>query len=497
MLASQIPTKFTLPFAQAASGPYTRTIPVTTTDPNAASLTLGFPPNTFVNIDSGGEEPDGRDFNGLFNQITAWTRWQNAGGPIFYDAGFSASIGGYPQGAVLVAAGNANLWLCQVDNNTSDPDTGGANWIQVGGSPNLTALFASAVQNETWIYVHDTGTADGLVLNPSPAVTAYVAGLRLSVLKSGLGNATTTPTANVNSLGAKAIVRSDGSPLQVNDMPAGALFDLEYDGTKLRLLEIQPSSIRTRLSADTTFYVSTTGSDVSGTGAQTKPWATIQHAFNAIYEAYDLAGFAVTIQLANGVYTAGVLWDGLFLGQVGPITLLGNRSSPGSVIINVPGAPCFHFRFGANVFIVGFRLLCGIAGLFGGMMSEYGAYMLHDFCWFDAHPFCYHMYANFGTIACLTQYWIFGDAIAHHYITFGGAINIQGCTVNISGTRTFGVFCQIPNGNCYAIGAVFLGGIVHAQRYLVSFGSLVNTGGGGANFFPGNASGSAPTGYYI
>ena len=187
----------------------------------------------------------------------------------------------------------------------------------------------------------------------------------------------------------------------------------------------------------------------------------------------------------------------LCFGQVGPINLVGNPSSPGSVIINVPIGPCFHFRFGANVFITGFRQYCGIYGLYGGMMCEYGAYILHDFMWFDAHPGCYHMYANFGTIACLDNYWIYGDAVSHYYIGFAGAINVQSCTVNIVGTRTFGQFCQIPNGNWYGLGCVFLGGTVHGQRYLVSYGGLINTGGGGANFFPGNSPGASNQGFYI
>jgi hypothetical protein len=129
MQASGIPTKFANPFAVSAAGGYTREVPNTTADANAASLTLGFPPNTFLPIGAGGAPPDGRDFNGLLNQITAWNQWQQAGGTVGYDAAFSAEIGGYPLGAVISAATIGNFWISAVDNNVTDPDTGGGGWF--------------------------------------------------------------------------------------------------------------------------------------------------------------------------------------------------------------------------------------------------------------------------------------------------------------------------------------------------------------------------------
>ena len=94
-----------------------------------ASWTDGFPPLTFLPPGAGGVPPFGQDFNGVLCQLSQWTRWQNAGATVQYDAGFSSSIGGYPKGAVLQNASTAYcVWISQVDNNASDPDTGGANW---------------------------------------------------------------------------------------------------------------------------------------------------------------------------------------------------------------------------------------------------------------------------------------------------------------------------------------------------------------------------------
>jgi len=129
MQSSNAPAQLPVVFAvDAVSGTYIRTIPTTTSDPAAASLTLGFPPETFVALASGGVLPDGRDMNGLGNMLAGPVQWQQAGGFYVYNSTFSAAIGGYPKGAVLAKATLNGLWLSTVENNTSDPDTGGAGW---------------------------------------------------------------------------------------------------------------------------------------------------------------------------------------------------------------------------------------------------------------------------------------------------------------------------------------------------------------------------------
>lgn len=132
MLAASVPAKFPIPWASAAGAGFIRPIPEASQIPvqaGAASLTDGFPPDCFSPIGAGGTPPWGEDFNGILNQITLWNQWQAAGAPIYYDGSFSASIGGYPAGAILPRAGFfGDAWISAVDSNTSNPDTGGANW---------------------------------------------------------------------------------------------------------------------------------------------------------------------------------------------------------------------------------------------------------------------------------------------------------------------------------------------------------------------------------
>lgn len=139
MLVASIPTKFPIPWGNSAGASFIRAIPVNSQigiNNGAASLTDGFVPLNFVPSASGGVPPFGQDMNGILNQATAWVRWWNAGAPVFYDSGFSASVGGYPKGAELAQAANPNFsWISTVDSNTSDPDTGGANWFDTSKQP--------------------------------------------------------------------------------------------------------------------------------------------------------------------------------------------------------------------------------------------------------------------------------------------------------------------------------------------------------------------------
>ena len=147
MQSTNIPTKIPLPFGFAAAVGEINAIPTASQIGivnGRASLHDGFPPNTFLPITTGGVPPFGADFNGILNEITTITQWQQAGGFFPYDSAFSTTIGGYPKGAVLQSANGAGLWLSTVENNATNPDTGGANWTSLAfeGSQAITVTTA-------------------------------------------------------------------------------------------------------------------------------------------------------------------------------------------------------------------------------------------------------------------------------------------------------------------------------------------------------------------
>ena len=147
MLSSAIPTKIPLPFAYNAGAGYKNTIPTASQigiTNGKASLADGFPPLTFTAISAGGVPPFGADVNGILNEVTAITQWQQAGGFFPYDSAFSTTISGYPKGAILQSANRAGLWVSTAESNTTDPDAGGAGWTSLAfeGSQAITVTTA-------------------------------------------------------------------------------------------------------------------------------------------------------------------------------------------------------------------------------------------------------------------------------------------------------------------------------------------------------------------
>ncbi|AMM14255.1 hypothetical protein AX768_09255 [Burkholderia sp. PAMC 28687] len=145
MQASNAPTKVPLPFANAGAKNAIPTASQIGVTPGAASLTDGFPPLTRTPVAAGGVPPSGQDMNGILNLLSANIQWENAGAFFPYDATFSTAISGYPKGALLAKAANNGFWLNTADNNTTNPDTGGAGWVDpLAGRLLKTTVFATA-----------------------------------------------------------------------------------------------------------------------------------------------------------------------------------------------------------------------------------------------------------------------------------------------------------------------------------------------------------------
>lgn len=147
MLSSGIPAKF--PIIWGASAAYINAIPTTSQigiNNGFASLPDGFVPLNQTPVAAGGVPPRIQDLNGILNELSAWSQWYQAGGPLPYDSTFQSAVGGYPGGAVVGSVTTAGTyWRSTADNNTTNPDTGGAGWVNffapVFASPTFTGTI--------------------------------------------------------------------------------------------------------------------------------------------------------------------------------------------------------------------------------------------------------------------------------------------------------------------------------------------------------------------
>lgn len=189
MLDTDIPIKIPAIWGNAAGGTYI-TYPVPTPSQQgitngAASFTDGFPPDCFLPYASGGAGPFGKDFNGILKQLSAGLQWTQAGGPWIYDGTFQTAIGGYANGAIVMSATTAGkYWMSTADNNTTNPDTGGANWVQFAAAPSssstgsFTLASPQTLSNATTTQINLSGSA-------LPFATV-AAGGAVTVTESGL-----------------------------------------------------------------------------------------------------------------------------------------------------------------------------------------------------------------------------------------------------------------------------------------------------------------------
>jgi len=118
----------------------------------------------------------------------------------------------------------------------------------------VTAAFLNALQNHRHdgldqdgscptSFVVASGSANTYTAAFSPALTAHCAGLPLLIQAPATN--TGASTFNPNSLGAKSIVRQDGSVLQAGDIVSGGVYQLVYDGTNYQVAAVStPASVQ-------------------------------------------------------------------------------------------------------------------------------------------------------------------------------------------------------------------------------------------------------------
>lgn len=399
MKLSDIPSKFQIPFADAAGGGYIRTIPQASQIGiinGAASLTDGFPPSCFQPVGAGGTPPWGQDFNGILNQITAWSRWQGGGGPVVYDSSFSTAVGGYPQGAIVASATNSGvLWLCLADNNTTNPDSStAANWASL-----LINIAASGI---------------------SPIV----------------------------------YVRTDG-----ND--------------------------------------SNSGNTNTAGGAM----ATIAAAITRLQNKYYLAGGTGIIQLGNaGIYTD----PGIISVNNGQIQIIGDVANQANYIIRGSGPSAGNSALLA--------VISGSVSVKGITISNLGTIATnHSVLAVSSGSSITLQNVSWGTATSNVQSLLLtsagGSAIVGSGCIFGGSANwmlLAQCAVitltsNITITNnpsfSTATASAIMNGTIITSSpGLSISGSAVGIRYNASLNGVINTSGGGANFFPGSIAGSTSSG---
>lgn len=122
----------------------------------------------------------------------------------------------------------------------------------------MNAVNVQTIQNGALVYAAASGT-DNYTVTLAPAVTGYTTGMALNFK---VANANTgAVTLNVNGLGQKSVIKNSNLALVANDIKAGQVVTVIYDGTNFQMQSLlgNPTSGGGGGSSDPTLIYTTDG----------------------------------------------------------------------------------------------------------------------------------------------------------------------------------------------------------------------------------------------
>jgi hypothetical protein len=215
----------------------------------------------------------------------------------------------------------------------------------------------------------------------------------------------------------------------------------------------------------------------------------------------------LTLQHADGNYPQTIQINGRMVGQCNPINIQGNIGTPANVTFPGTGsAVSFTGAFGAWFQLQGMTFSSsgsqalrtdgsGTIALLGTSATTPGSLI------FGATGASAVAAAAGSNIRIVGSYLINGDEVVHFNMNAGGVISVEAASlqITVTGTRTFSnTFIIAQTGGIYFEDFTMTYfqsvGTSTGVRYSCQLNGVINTGGGGANHFPGNSAGSCATG---
>lgn len=305
----------------------------------------------------------------------------------------------------------------------------------------------------------------------------------------------TTPTPDAGYVGLWVVTVANGA----TSITAGNI--AEYPLAPF--LRSKLPDVRRRLTGNLTLYVATTGNDSNSGLNPGAALATLNAAWSKIVSGMDLAGYTVTVSVADGTH-APLACGGVVTGSLGEgsVVFSGNTSTPANCVIAATNASAISVHGGAQVTVNGFKVSatgtgpgqgCGVQASSAGSRIKVGANF--DF---GACAVGHAVALASGQVVMASNYTVSGGAPSLWYASFNGVVSqLAAGTVTITGTPAFSTATALAqDGGVLALGSITFSGGATGTRYVASTGGVVNTNGGGASYLPGNAAGTATTGYY-
>jgi len=251
---------------------------------------------------------------------------------------------------------------------------------------------------------------------------------------------------------------------------------------------------RERLSANRTYYVRTDGNDSNNGLANTAGGAflTIQKAIDTV-AGLDIDIYDVTIQVGDGTYTEAIAVNGAWVGS-GDVTIQGNSGTPANVLISTTSTDAITVASSGRLTVKDLELRTTTSGF--TMTAKTGGIIKYSNLRFGACASSHIRAIDNGAFECVGNYAITSGCAAHFGAFVGGVIRCTGVTITLSGTPAFSsAFAQCQTVSAMLVLSItFAGTGATGVRYAITSNGVIGTGGGGANYFPGDSAGTTATG---
>ncbi len=250
--------------------------------------------------------------------------------------------------------------------------------------------------------------------------------------------------------------------------------------------------VRELLTANRTYYVRADGSDgndglVNSAG---RAFLTGQKAIDTV-AALDLSIHDVDIQFGDGTYTGALLVAGPWVGT-GTVTIRGNASTPGNVILSTTSATVLEAKNNSTITIKDMELRTTTSG--HTILASSGAYVNFANIRFGACAQT-HIRAEGGAgVTATGNYSIVGNMGYHWYTTdAGSSITAQNKTITLIGTPNFNTFAVANMPNSMKVNSLTFVGSGVGYRYSAARNAVITTGNASTTYLPGNAASPTPT----
>lgn len=375
-----------------------------------------------------------------------------------------------------------------------------------GQAPTNNVLIQAAIALGRGIWVGNlTGSADLAVATLGIVMPSLLQGMRIGGVAAA-SNTVTNPKLRVVNLGTVGgavdfpIIKEDGSALAAGDIKAGRRYFYEADGSGNVVITgpgvgVLPAGAVVAATAAVTLYVdSTSGSDTTGDGSQSKPFKLNAKALAYASSRFSFGGFGLNIQAVTpGDYDL----PGAIAG-VPNVTFVCNPSNPsayrwrgtgtGQAQVTVSG--CNAILSGGTLYntnpaintigaVAGGVLKLTNCGL-GGISALSGT----------------HVLAGGGGTVTLEGTITVGQSAGSILDAESGSIT-SFATIAVPAGGSFSTALVVANGAggqvAFGTGAAW-SGTTTGQRFAASLNAVINSYARGLNWIPGSIAGTQTLG---